>query len=100
MDKHLKIDEPLGTIYSSHKSRPIKVANTALSETTKADEIAIKTVKTGKLTVVVAIMSILVEKDANCRALISEMRSLFAQRQKEPIFWRKIPTDREALLKI
>ncbi len=36
-DKHLKIDEPLGTIYSSHKPCPIKVVNTALSETMKAD---------------------------------------------------------------
>ncbi len=42
-DKRLKIDEPLGTIYLSHKPHPINVANTALSETTKADEIAIKT---------------------------------------------------------
>ncbi len=58
MDKHLKIDKPLGTIYLPHKPRPIKVANTALSETMKADEIAIKTAKTGKVTVVVTVMSI------------------------------------------
>ncbi len=38
--------------------RPIKVVNTALSETTKADEIASKTAKTGKVTVVVRVMSI------------------------------------------
>ncbi len=54
VDKCLKIDEPLGTIYSSHKPHPIKVLNTAPSETTKADEIAIKTAKTGKVTAVVA----------------------------------------------
>jgi hypothetical protein len=53
VDKHLKIDEPLGTIYLSHKPHPIKVANTALSETMKADEIAIKTAETGKVTAVV-----------------------------------------------
>ncbi len=82
-----------------YKPRPIKVANTALSETMKADEIATETAKTGKVTVVVRVMSILVEKDANCRALISEMRSLLAKRQKEPIFWRKVPADQEALLK-
>ncbi len=41
--KRLKIDEPLGTIYSSHKPRPIKVINTAPSENTKADEIASET---------------------------------------------------------
>jgi hypothetical protein len=57
VDKCLKIDESLGSIYSSHKPRPIKVPNTALSETTKADEIAIKTAKTGKVTVLVAVMS-------------------------------------------
>jgi hypothetical protein len=37
-----------------HKPRPIIVANTALSETTKADEIVIKTAKTGTVTGVVA----------------------------------------------
>jgi hypothetical protein len=58
----LKIDEPLETIYSSHKPRLIKVVDTALSETTKADEIASKTAKTGKVTAVVAVMSIFKKK--------------------------------------
>jgi hypothetical protein len=62
VDKHLKIDEPLGTIYSSLKPHPIKVTNTALSETTKADEIAIETAKTGKVTAVVAVMSVFSKK--------------------------------------
>ncbi len=62
VDKHLKIDEPLGTIYSSQKPRPIKFADTAPSETTKADEIARKTEKTGKVTAVVAVMSIFSRK--------------------------------------
>jgi hypothetical protein len=44
-------------------------------------------------------LGLLVEKDANCDVLISEMRSLPAKRQKEPIFPRKIPADQEALLK-
>ena len=35
VDKHLKIDEPLGTIYLSHKPHPIKEVNTAPSETTQ-----------------------------------------------------------------
>jgi hypothetical protein len=30
VDKHLKIDEPLETIYLSHKPHPIKVVDTAL----------------------------------------------------------------------
>ncbi len=62
VDKRLKIYEPLGTVYSSHKHGLIKVINTALSETTKADEIAIKTAKTGKVTAVVAVMSIFSRK--------------------------------------
>ncbi len=62
VDKHLKIDEPLETIYLSHKPRPIKVINTALSETTKADEIASETAKTGKVTVVVMVRSIFRKK--------------------------------------
>jgi hypothetical protein len=56
--KFLKIDEMLGTIYSSGKPRPMKVVNTAPRETTRADEITIKTAKTGKVTAVVAVMSI------------------------------------------
>jgi hypothetical protein len=40
VDKRLKIDKPLEPIYLSHKPCPMKVVNTALSETTKAEEIA------------------------------------------------------------
>jgi hypothetical protein len=40
----------------------IKVVDTALSKTTKADIIAIETAKTGKVTAVVAVMSILKKK--------------------------------------
>jgi hypothetical protein len=39
------------------------------------------------------------KKDANCGALILEMRGLLAKRRKEPTFQRKIPADQEALLK-
>ncbi len=46
----------------SHKHCPIKVVDTALSETTKADQIAIETAKNGKVTVVVAVMSIFSRK--------------------------------------
>jgi hypothetical protein len=51
------------------------------------------------MTAVVAVMSILEIKDANCGVLISKMRSLLAKRRKEPIFQRKIPADQEAFLK-
>jgi hypothetical protein len=46
----------------SHKPRLIKVIDTALSETTKASEIARETAKTGKVTAVVAVMSIFKKK--------------------------------------
>jgi hypothetical protein len=62
VDKCLKIDKPLCTIYSSTESHPIKVINTAPSETTRANEIAIKTAKTVKVTAVVAVMSVFCEK--------------------------------------
>ncbi len=62
MDKHLKLDKPLEPICMSHKPRLIKVVNTALSEATKADEIAKETAETGKVTAVVAAMSIFKRK--------------------------------------
>ncbi len=77
----------------SHKPHPIKVVDLALSETTKADKIASKTAKTGKVTAVVAVMSIFKKKICKLRALISEMRGLLAKRRKEQIFQRKIPAD-------
>ncbi len=58
-----------------------------------------ETAKTEKVTAVVAVMSIIKKKDANCGALISEIRGLLAKKRKEPIFWKKIPADREAFLK-
>ncbi len=42
----------------STEPRPIKVATTAPSDTMRADEIAIKTTKNGKVTAVVMGMSI------------------------------------------
>ncbi len=82
-----------------HKPRSIKVVNTALSVATKADEIAKETAETGKVTTVVAVMSIFKKKKANCRALVLGMRGLLAKRRKEPIFCRKIPADCETFLK-
>ncbi len=67
VDKHIEIDKHLGTIYSSHKPHLIKVANTAPSETTRADEIVIETAKTGKVTAVIAVMSIFSKKRCKLR---------------------------------
>jgi hypothetical protein len=52
----------------SHKPRPIKVADIALSETMKADEIVSKTAKTRKVTAVVVVMSILKKKRCKLRS--------------------------------
>ncbi len=68
LDKHLEIDKPLGTIYSSHNPRLIQVTDKALSETTKADQFAIETAKTSKVTTVVAVMSIFSEKRCKLRS--------------------------------
>jgi hypothetical protein len=68
VDKRFKIDGPLGTIYSSHKPHLIKVADTALSETMKADQIAIETATTGRVTAVVAVMRIFSRKRCQLRS--------------------------------
>jgi hypothetical protein len=52
----------------STEPHPIKVANTAPSETTRADEVAIETAKTGKVTVMVTVMSIFSEKRCKLRS--------------------------------
>jgi hypothetical protein len=62
------MDEPLGTIYLSHKPHPIKVGSTALSETMKADQIMIETAKMSKMTAVVAVMSIFSRKRCKLRS--------------------------------
>ncbi len=67
VDKHLKTDEPSGTVYLSTKPRPIKVVNTAPSNNMRADEIANKTTKTGKVTAVVAVTNIFCKKKCNLR---------------------------------
>ncbi len=83
----------------SHKPRPIKVVETALSVDMKADEIALETAKTGKVITVVAVMSIFKRKNANCGALFLEMRGLLAKERKEPIFCREFPADCKTFLK-
>jgi hypothetical protein len=58
----------LGTIYLSHKPHPIKVVDKALSQTMKADEIAIKTAKSGTVTALVAVMNIFGNKGCKLRS--------------------------------
>ncbi len=91
--KHLKIDEPLGTIYMSTEPCPIKDAATALSDNMRADEIAIETPKTGRVTAVVVVMSIYCKKMQFAECLILWMRSFLAKRRKMLSSQRKIPAD-------
>jgi hypothetical protein len=77
--KHLKIDKLLCTVYSSTELHLIKVAATAPCKTTRADEIVIKTTKTGMVTVVVAVMSIFSKKGAISGTLNPGMRSFHAK---------------------
>jgi hypothetical protein len=47
VEKRLKIDKPLGTVYLSTEPHLIKVTNTAPSKNMRADEITIETAKLG-----------------------------------------------------
>jgi hypothetical protein len=99
VDKRLKIDEPFGTVHSSTEPRWIKVSTTALSDTMMADEIPIKTAKTGEVTAVVAVMSIFCKKRCNSQSAKSRDKTPSCQRKAESAnFWRKIPVDWETLL--
>ncbi len=55
-------------MYSSTEPHPIKVIDTAPSETTRANEIVIETAKNGKVTAVVVVMSILSKKKCKLRS--------------------------------
>jgi hypothetical protein len=78
--------------------RPIKVAATAPSDNSRADEIAIETTKTSRVTAVAAVMSIYCKKDAICGVLIPGMKSFLVKSWKVPISRRKIPADQETFL--
>ena len=64
----------------SHKPRPIKVVDTALSKATKADEIAKETAETGKVTVVVTVISIFKRK--RCKLQSTSLGNERPSRQK------------------
>jgi hypothetical protein len=73
----------------------MKVATTAPRETTRADEIAIETAKTGKVTVVVMVMSIFSEKRCKLRSANSRNEKLSCQKMEIAIFLEEIPADQE-----
>jgi hypothetical protein len=64
VDKNLKTDKPLGSVYMSTESCLIKAANTAPRNNMRANKIAVETAKTGNVTAVVAVMSIFCKKSA------------------------------------
>jgi hypothetical protein len=80
VDKHLKIDQPFGTVYLSTVPHLIKVTATAPSDNTRANEIAIKTAKTSKVTAVVAVMRFFCKKRCNLRDAISGDKKLSCQK--------------------
>jgi hypothetical protein len=67
------------------KPHPIKVANTAPSDTTRANETAIKTAKTSGVTVVVAVMSIFCKK-CNSQGAHSGDKKLSPQKAEKTDF--------------
>jgi hypothetical protein len=58
VDKCLKLEQPSGIYLKSTDTRPIKATKLAL-DVIRANEIAIKNFKTGKVTAVVAILKVL-----------------------------------------
>ncbi len=84
----------------SHKPRPIKVVETALSVATKANKIAQETAKTGKVTAVVAVMSIFKRKKCKLRSAILRNERPSCQRAERANLLQEIPADRETFLKI
>jgi hypothetical protein len=99
VDKRLKIDQPLEPIYLSHKPRPIKVVDTALSVALKVDEIAKKPAETGKVTAVVAVMSIFKRKKCELQSASLGNDRPSCQKAERANFCRKIPADCETFLK-
>jgi hypothetical protein len=86
VDKHLKIDEPLGTIYLSTEPHLIKVAATAPIDNMRTNEIAIETARTGKVTAVVTVMSIFCKKSCNLQNAKSEDKKLSCQKAERANF--------------
>jgi hypothetical protein len=76
----------------STEPHPIKVATTA-PDNIRADEIAINTAKTGKVTAVVTVMSIFCRERCNSQNAKSRDKKLLAKRQKVPNYQREIPSD-------
>ncbi len=71
----------------SHKPRPIKVVERALSVAMKADEIAKETAETGKVTAVVAVMSIFKKKKMQIAERYSRKSKAFSPKSGKSQFF-------------
>jgi hypothetical protein len=67
VDKHLKLEQPLGIDLKSTDTRPIKATKLAL-DIIRANEIAIENSKTAKVTAVVAILKVFGDKSNSCNS--------------------------------
>ncbi len=99
LDKHLKIDKLLCSIYSSTEPRPIKAVDTAPSQSTRANEIAIETAKSGKVTAVVAVMSIFSKNRCKLRSTNCKNEKPSCQKVERANFPEEISADQETFLK-
>ncbi len=82
VDKHLKLEQPTGIDLNSTDTRPIKATKLTL-DTIRAYEIAVENSKTGKVTVVVAILKIFGDKSnsRNSKLLIKPNKWLNSKKK-------------------
>ncbi len=82
VDKHLKLEQPTSIDLNSTDTHPIKATKLAL-DTIRANEIAIENSKTGKVTAVVAILTIFGDKrNSRNSKLLSKPNKLLNLRKK------------------
>jgi hypothetical protein len=86
VDKHLKLEQPMGIDLKSTDPRPIKATKLAL-DIIRANKIAIENSKTGKVTAVVAILKVFGDKsnsrNSNPRKLLSKPNKWLNSKKKD-----------------
>jgi hypothetical protein len=86
VDKHLKLEQPLGIDLKSTDTHPTKATKLAL-DTIRANEIIIENSKTGKVTAVVAILKVFGDKsnsrNSNPRKLLSKPNKWLKSKKKD-----------------
>jgi hypothetical protein len=75
VNKHLKLDKPLGFNLMSTEPRPIKVTRTA-AKTIRGEEKAIENAKIGKVSAVVAVMYLDGESKVNLQNANSQKKEI------------------------